>query len=195
MNAPASDPPPRPDPAPRPLPIRRVALLVCRALAVVMILLFDLPTHAATLWQALSAFSQSPPGMGNFLYLIAVLIPWLQVALAVWIWRHAGIASAWILGTDLQDDPLEPDLDETVTADRLQAIAFMCLGLWTLITTVTDLGQVLAFAMLGSDQSYDRMIALALLAAVVKLALGFWLVFGAPGLERTIARVRSGTPA
>jgi len=144
------------------------------------------------------AFEQVPGAISPRVYVALSLhafFPIAQILVGVWLWRKAGVVAAWVTGHDLQHAEDEPTVDRVPwSLEAVQTIVFSSLGVWVLIHAVP---QVVNYAtvVFVSPSSPDAMremwtarVSGNLAALAARLAIGFWLVFGASNIARLVRR-------
>ncbi len=86
-------------------------------------------------------------------------------------------------------DPV--DALEVWTPDILQAVLFSAAGVWILVTTITSQGLVGAILYFATGDSGGLYVTGAsFLVALIELAFGVWLLFGARGLFHLVSAAR-----
>jgi hypothetical protein len=133
----------------------------------------------------LAAPSQDSIGVG-FLLLLA-LFP-ILASLLLWYFPLA-VASKII--PDIKTEKASTPLD----AGGIEVVAFSVMGLWVLTTAVPDIFYWIVFAYrtksadFGNPELSPESVGY-IVATVVELVIGFWLLFGSKGILGIIRRIR-----
>ena len=174
---------------------REIANLCCKVLAIYMLIQAFFPL-AFGLTIALETRVDWGQRLG--LLLVSFLSPVLLAILALLLWRKSGIVAAWMVGHDLQDEQDEPDvLRVDAKLSDIHAVAFSCLGLWLLLTTVPQAaGWVASLALETAITTLDRtpgraQVTTNLVDLLLRFILGMWLLFGGRGLVQLLHNVRN----
>lgn len=179
---------------------REIARLACKVLAVFFLVqeLIPLQQSASQLSGIMASMSWGAGwGWTQFWYQLPTLIfPIIQILVAVWLWRRAGVVAAWMTGHDLQDDPNEPDvLPVPANLEAVQAVVLLSLGVWVLLSVIPEVVSVaLSFAInffasqKGAFEEAGRAVSNHIWIWFPQFGLGFWLIFGAPGIVALLRR-------
>jgi hypothetical protein len=180
---------------------REIARLACKVLAVWAIIDAFKYLHYSSrqiwaLFEAWSSFSSS--WGGTISSAITILLPFLQIAVGIWLWRRAGVVAAWMTGHNLQDEQDEPDVIHVpADLDAVQSVVISMMGVWVLVDAVPALaGQLAALLPIldtgrsDFDDWANRSAAMSLIWLISRLAIGIWLIFGAAGIVRMLKRIR-----
>ena len=130
-----------------------------------------------------------PPGNVSFLLIAGFTVPLLLAALLLWMFPLI------IVGTILPEIKTSGS-SVPLEAGEIQIVAFSILGLWVLSTTVPDIFYWSTFVYLAKGIKFSLTPEQVgnIVATVIELIIGFWLLFGAKGLRGLLRRVRiSGT--
>jgi hypothetical protein len=187
---------------------RRIAMLCFRVVG--MVVLLQAVAHAPELVNlAGRAIDLLMTGslVTGLLYGTGAAVPLLMAAIGIWLWRKAGVVAAWATGHDLQDEPDEPDAAPApgepaagggLTVEMLERVALTTLGVWVLVNAIPETCRLLAQALATSDDDsmssylaqFNAYWVGGLVAAVIRLFLGFWLLFKTDGIVRLLDRMR-----
>lgn len=176
---------------------RDVGILVCRILAIFSLvqMLHYVPSFLAL---ADPFFTSGPWSAADVFMLVTQALPFfLFNMMAVFLWRKAGLISAWMLGHDLYDNQFEPETQPMrIRADDLQTVAFSALGLWLLIDAIPRAAayatQIIYTRSMTDTSVGGKVITMATsIDLAVRLILGLWLLFGARGLVGVVRTMRS----
>lgn len=181
---------------------REIARLACKVLAVYFVLhsLTLMQQAVAQLSRAFAAISQGDAwGWPAFWYqLPVVLFPVVQVFVAIWLWKRAGLVAAWMSSHDLQDDQDEPEGARIpADLDGIHAVVLSSLGIWVMLMVLPDvISMMLSFVVdliASPKQALEyagRGVSSKIWIWVPQVALGIWLIFGSSGIVRMRKKFR-----
>ncbi len=175
---------------------REIARLCCKVIAIyALIRAIESVPALGWMMQGGASFGMIEWQMYVQVFFFA-LPPVVLVAMSVFLWKHAGVAAAWISEHDLQDDPDEPDIKPThANSQELQAVAFAALGLWAIINTLPRFIDMGFRALIPSSSplavEFGILSASRLVAISLQLVIGVWLLFGSRGLVQLLYKLRN----
>ncbi|MHC4990002.1 MAG: hypothetical protein ACYTGC_03385 [Planctomycetota bacterium] len=175
---------------------RQIATLSCKVLAVYTMIraLTALPQIQ---WALGSLLQQPTFSMYQIAMLAALASPLVLGAVGILLWREAGVVAAWMVRYDIQDHPEEREPQAApLTADMLQTIAFSVLGLWLLTDAIPRLASWWGDAIFNRSAGRppgpaNLRAAFTLLELLLRIGMGFWLLFGAAGIVRLLRRLKN----
>jgi hypothetical protein len=179
---------------------REIGRLACKVMAVYFLVQTLNPLQWATsqLSGVLASISIGGPwGWNQFwTYLPTLIFPILQILVAIWLWRRAGVVAAWMTGHDLQDEQDEPDASSMpADLDAVHAVVLSSLGVWMLLQVIPPIGSEACNLVIGmviaSKQAFEtagKAVSNNLWVWGIQFGLGLWLVFGAPGIVQMLRR-------
>jgi len=176
---------------------REVGILACRLLALYA---WIQSLHYVPAVLDLSQLFYDPWSRQQYvlLELIASAVPFvLLLGLAIFVWRRAGLISAWIFAHDIQDHQLEPESNpHAVQLEDIQVVAFSTVGLWLLLDVMPQAAAysvqlIYAYQLSDFDLGYNLALLAKTIEVLLRVAAGFWLLFGARGLVNLLRKLRT----
>ena len=172
-----------------------VAALLCKVLGIYALLsaLNALPLLFAPALFALSNSSASATpatSVARLSWLISALPVLLDIGAALFLWLSAdNLARAMVKNGESSAEPI-------ISRD-VQTLVFSALGVFTLLQAIPRAGQIATTLYLVSQQDvllrreFKGASAPDIVALLLQLALGLWLVFGAAGLAKGLQKLRT----
>lgn len=165
---------------------REFAALACKVLG-----LYSFISALKLLPMILMPFSTAARAAMRWMLMVNALPGLLHILTGFILWFGAdALAGRMIKDTGTAVSPV-------VVGKEAQVVAFSCLGLWSLLQVIPRIGQLVTNFFMISQQDamlwhdYKGMTAPDIVAIVIQLALGLWLLFGAAGLTRLIGSLRN----
>jgi hypothetical protein len=187
---------------------REIARLAMKVLAVYYGLqsLPVLQNAVAQLSQTFAFISRGNTwGWQTFLFQLPIaFLPFVQILIAIWLWKRAGLVAVWICSQDLQDEEDEPEVVRVpAELDAVQAVVLSSLGIWVMLTVLPEvMSMLLSFVfnlMAAPSNAFEyagRGVTDKIWFWIPQVVLGIWLIFGASGIVQTLAKFRRrATPA